>query len=76
MNKWSEELNVGDIEGQDELVPQDGRDYLLQMVVSPVYTTVNADKTKYSYTLKRIGGWKLVAVPQNDLKQKIEEANE
>lgn len=72
MNKWNEELNIGDIEGQTELVPVDGRDYVLQMIVSPIYTTVNSDKTKYTYTLKRIGGWKLVKVPSGEeLQQKI-----
>lgn len=72
MNKWNEELMVGDIEGQDELVPVDGRDYILQMIVSPVATTVSSEKTKYTYLLKRSAGFKLIAVPQGEvLKQKI-----
>lgn len=76
MNKFSEEINLGDIEGQDEIIPVDGRDYVLQMIVSPTHTTVNSGKTIYHYVFKRIGGWKLVAIPSDDVKQRIEKLDE
>lgn len=72
MNKWKEVLEPDSIEGQQELVPVDGRDYVLQMIVSPTYTTINAEKTINTVTLKRIGGWKLIAISTGEeLKEKL-----
>lgn len=73
MNRWMVPIEPGDIEGQDEQFPIPGKDYILQMVVSLDYKTENADANKIRHTLKRIGGWKLITVPQESLETKIGE---
>lgn len=65
INRFSEDLV--EIEGQTYAYPLPDKNYVLQMVVALDFTTHNADKTRYRYTLKRVGSYKLIAVPEGSV---------